>query len=1672
MDEVDEVEKSVEELSLDLRNWALNSIRSPAEVAEIIPDITLLPESFFSHCSFLSADVESISKYGEDTDTLQGLADWLSGTDLSYLKLKEPDATYVPELSEPYIPFKLPLLAQKVTNSCFQRFPFLNVEHGGTRPVAGALDPADLFAEALKDDSEYDNCEGVEGAVIKLLQKEFLPESSASTTAANELEIRRPSRGGARAPKPRARKLPQTPKEMRFRQLTRFLETVIEYAEGMLPSQDVNEELDLVFFDGDTKVLSLFTIVKIEKLAVKVMEDKALELLEEDILAYLFRLLQNTILRAESTAIIQPSATDSKSLLEMKAGCLVVESGLAGARLAVLMANHLGTGNLKSLYNESLVTSSLSLVRHQIEHSILPAQEALSSSALAKRIEQLAPRLSKLALTISGYAQEFVAFLKATELPFSIVISLVFTCIAALFAEIGRGSKASIFSDGASVNFKKQFQAVLQAIFVLYPEQRPLIVEEVIASLIKLPADKRSHKNFRLADGKSIHTATAIVLQLSQSCAERAITQPLAATPEYSRLEAEHFASTSLSFPPVGDAFVSGCQAGLEASNRVIGPVLQFLLARVAMGKASNGAEYRLILDAMVEDALLVLNSPEWPGAELFLRGICGCLLKVVDAGSDPSLTPLALEYFGSIAPRIRKPTTEALFLRYKGYVAEAESSEWIGALLQMPAELGADTSTRLLEPLWAFFEQLGRYLRALATDDPSYECARQLHLCDWGQYLGQAWVRMRADSGARGDDTQTSLEACLAKMIRQACERELPDSLFVSEQLTPSNRGALPILSRILVLMESPIQKYRSKAVKALAAILEASPEAAASPRIQQSIVPRLLDTSPAVRFNAVDLIGRCLASRPEMLQQYYAIVRERASDTSTSVRKCCIKILYEISKRADPPTLAEICCKLLSRTQDVEATVKALALKCLQTIWFSPPEGYELPAEGGAALNDTQAVRLEALPPAVREQLLGRAKMIVDMIASLSNPTADYVVSRFIATSLEKPEPESAIQHWSNCAVVARLLVDCLFHHLVRLDASSDKVPVAICNVMNALVAFGTTGGLLVPLKHLSALLPYLKGSLQATQCEDQMNMNHALKIYNLALPRIEHQPTPLLTEVESILVSRISNIAAAVLPAAIKCLCRVAFLLHTRKTRLFKAYATCLIKLKEAREDLQGGKPLEKVNFTARLLLIVGLIGRYIDTNPSKGDPGELINTEEHIDDMFELLFYFTDRSRMPKALVAAALQGLGDLAISYPKLFLRKAYRDWLVSILASDDIELKRRLLEALENYLNQEPSDLAPEGSSLKPKGDLAGLACDSEDLREASICSSIVQTLLPAINQSILSDPTFVQLKGLQVVGLVLDQGHINPVLCVPMLVTLQTEADKVLEKAACEIYTRAERKFPSLFHSRNLEAIQTAFAYHRRKDPNVIPRGYRAVPGEAHPKALLHFLYKHIQPQPSRREEFFTSVLKFFDFEGSKPITVEFLKFLVENLATFDYASPQELHSLFKKISPVLVMGELVIQYLGNKASRPRGITEAVAVHMADAISLLLVLKASLQQQFGLTSNKAYKEKGLTRLDVDAAHPWETFALADNSAARVRRLAIPSVTCKLRSLLERDLAAFQPDESLFGDKRVGRRVVRPTKRPKVPPKAPAKVASMSEDDSEFWESSSASAYASSELE
>lgn len=108
--------------------------------------------------------------------------------------------------------------------------------------------------------------------------------------------------------------------------------------------------------------------------------------------------------------------------------------------------------------------------------------------------------------------------------------------------------------------------------------------------------------------------------------------------------------------------------------------------------------------------------------------------------------------------------------------------------------------------------------------------------------------------------------------------------------------------LRKILVILCENTIAIRTKAMKCLAMIVEADPAVLARPDMQIGVNRSFLDQSTAVREAAVDLVGKFVLSRPDLIDKYYNMLSNRilVSSTRTALLvllECLISVWYALA-------------------------------------------------------------------------------------------------------------------------------------------------------------------------------------------------------------------------------------------------------------------------------------------------------------------------------------------------------------------------------------------------------------------------------------------------------------------------------------------------------------------------------------------------------------------------------------------------------------------------------------------------------------------------------------------------------------------------------------------------------------------------------------------------------
>lgn len=98
--------------------------------------------------------------------------------------------------------------------------------------------------------------------------------------------------------------------------------------------------------------------------------------------------------------------------------------------------------------------------------------------------------------------------------------------------------------------------------------------------------------------------------------------------------------------------------------------LVQYLVQRAMRSTKTGDTPYRHLMDIFTEDFLAVLQSPEWPGADLLLEQILRSMVNIVDGDKQPApAKTMALDLLGLMGSTICD-----IYVHMKGFYSNRES--------------------------------------------------------------------------------------------------------------------------------------------------------------------------------------------------------------------------------------------------------------------------------------------------------------------------------------------------------------------------------------------------------------------------------------------------------------------------------------------------------------------------------------------------------------------------------------------------------------------------------------------------------------------------------------------------------------------------------------------------------------------------------------------------------------------------------------------------------------------------------------------------------------------------------------------------------------------------------------------------------------------------------------
>nr|XP_033333160.1 nipped-B-like protein A isoform X2 [Megalopta genalis] len=1328
-----------------------------------------------------------------------------------------------------------------------------------------------------------------------------------------------------------------------YQRFNTTIETIFENTEDAAANAEFED-------DGDVPPELLIPKYQLHDLCTEAAKLKALGAMESipsDRLVRLLNILEKNI---RDGAKVSPLADPDDDIEESRLWMQLAMERVQRAMDASLIALHIMTSNNmpKMVYLEDVIDRIVLFMKFQLQNTIYPSFDPVykidtknktdnyNSSGRKKRGHMKEVR-EKSILQVYNKMHELVGLLA------ELLNIQVLTDTSVLHAStLG---VAPFFVESVS-DLQLSALKLVTVIFTKYEKHRRLLLDDILASIARLPSSKRSLRTYRLNSEDHIQMLTALVLQLIQCVvvlSDNAIPQQKKSQDEEEKKEEKK--------PSYVDADVLIINK-YETATRIAGNFLNVFLSKC--GSKGEEIDYRPLFENFVQDLLATVNKPEWPAAELLLS-LLGKLLvgHFSNKSSDMSLRVASIDYLGVVAARLRKDavsshcklsTIDQIIKDIK--IEQQKDSDYDQVKDKEIHGLSED------EERTVFLQKvLLDYLAVNGTKDSALGYARHFYLAQWYRdcaveksKVGQAKnspskkmhkkrVKKKNKHHSSDQDSESDLDEpdpdendnneqknseayriieekkkYIISRIRPYSTGTKPDILqtyidynsaeLISQYLAskrPFSQSFDRYLKQILhVLTESSIA-IRTKAMKCLTMIVEADPSVLARGDMQLGVKHSFLDHATSVREAAVDLVGKFVLSRPELIDKYYDMLLARILDTGVSVRKRVIKILKDICMECpDFPKIPEICVKMIRRVNDEEG-IRKLVMEVFQNMWFTP---------------------VRERPSLDSESLLRKVMNITDVVAASKDMGLEWFEQLLVSLFKPKEDKDDSTKMQTEppkaLLTACKQIVDCLIENVLRLEETNleEAEKLEKKGSSQRLVACLTTLYLFAKIRpqllvnHAITLQPYL--SLKCQTQGDYQIISSVAHTLELVVPLMEHPSETFLAQLEEDSVKLILQHDPSVVASCLSCLGSIVNNV-TRNFKLirdcFKKYYGHLTEYKSFYEKNPTNPMLLKYRpFVRRALFTVGLLLRHFNFT----DPEVIEGLAENIkDQVFETLNYFVNLDN--DDVKHFTLSAIGSLCIRHYELMLLPELKELYHHLLTSENalVHMRIQVLNNVEVYLQEEDKRMIKQDmewakrskqENLKEMGDVS-----------SGMASTVIQLYVKEILEAFLHANVNVRHAALKVIQLILAQGLVHPVQIVPYLICMSTDCEKAVSHSADKQLQDIEKKYPGFIHMKSQLGIRLSYRLQKILQNEMTVRGMRVKEGEF-PGALNGFLYTILRNTKQQRRAIVLSFLKQFD-ETAKTSLSQML-YLADNLAYFTYQVQDEPLFIIHHIDIIISM------------------------------------------------------------------------------------------------------------------------------------------------------------------
>lgn len=835
-------------------------------------------------------------------------------------------------------------------------------------------------------------------------------------------------------------------------------------------------------------------------------------------------------------------------------------------------------------------------------------------------------------------------------------------------------------------------------------------------------------------------------------------------------------------------------------------------------------------------------------------------------------------------------------------------------------------------------------------------------------------------------------------KAVSAAVSRD--DALVASYTLGRTGKLALgyaTIERHIVAALKNSDARMRSRGLKGLSAIVEADCSVLAADSVKRAVSDRFIDSQISVREAAVELVGRFVLQRPDLIDHYFDIFMQRLKDSGTSVRKRVIRILGDICiQQQGYHRIPEICARVLGRIRQQEGD-RDLIVKVFREMWFT--------TVSGTAEDKAMAT-------------MRRANCIMAVFADKTTVMRNF--GELISAVFDKKDKDA-----SDARAVCQDIVDIMMEKVLSLEEQG-KVT-SIKAYLGALNYFCQAEPRLM-INHYQQLSPYLKLQTSAVPEIKKSLMwilYYAAQMIREVLPLLKHPSPDFLVRLKESLGELIlsSTTAPAVIEVCTECL---------------KNSIEFTEDIDFAREILEmcynflnehvGAAKRNALAGLQHAMFVSGLMCKNFEFDAET--TGQTSTIRDLVLDI--LIFYANDSAE--SLLQVKAVQAVGNMLVRHVSMMTRKDVQDLYIE-------SFTRSANHAVEVLKNVAAVLMAEEARALAAQNDTD----KTTDLMEigdedSGVIGIIILHLKEEILQALLSSVDTLRREALAVAQSILKQGLIHPIECVPQLIALTSDTVVMIRDQAKAMLKSVIDRHPDFVVEKAVDGARLTYTFRKAlmtrdalKDGVV--RGHEVDAAGVRTAVLgplYGFLSLHKKKTQARRA-LITGMLRLFDFSSSSKALGEIgeQRFIADNLCHFAYQQQEEALFVINGISSMVsVDGSFFEQtfkqqigYTSNDAADDLDDTvEQISARIGSEVSTALQKACVRAQSFGLLLQvKQFLQiaNGFTERRCEEYNPKEHSKLNDVKIFRRASGAFEPAciisTIGSKDVIDPDLAAAQ---------------------------------------------------------